>query len=404
MSKLNAPAEYIQLAFCIDRLFPGYVDAYYGPPELKTQATRGDAPTPEALQHLAVSLGLSISNDPDLTPDRRAFLETELRAMRTTIQILAGNVPNIIDEVELLYDVTPAWIDESVFEEAQHVLNDILPGTEPLPERVQGFRERSRVSVDVAVSIIRQLIEDFRSRTLRLVDLPPNERCEISTVVDRPWRAYNWYLGEGKSRIEFNRDVPMEMWEIPLAVAHETYPGHHAERVIKETKLYIGAGRLEHSIALSNTPAALISEGIAKNALPAIASEAEIAAILVDCYERAGLSQADAVRAVAFIGASRQLESVVDNQVLLLYRDHAPEAEVINYGIRHALTTEEDEVRALRFFKDPLSRSYTYNYTLGCELIATFLERATDKAQAFRRLLSEPLTPAQIRRFATTPS
>jgi hypothetical protein len=404
MSGPNAPAEYVQLAFLIDRHFPGYVDAYYGPPELKTQAMTGDKPPLGALEDFAVSLGQSISTDPSLTPDRRAFLEEELPAMRTSIRILGGSAPDIVDEVQLLYGVTPAWVDESVFEEAHRALNEILPGSEPLPERFQGFRERSRVPVEVGLSIIGELVEDFRGRTLRLFGLPPEESCEISTVIDRPWRAYNWYLGEGKSRIEFNQDLPMEMWNIPTVVAHETYPGHHAEHAIKENKLYIGEGHLEHSIVLLNTPSSLISEGIAANALLAVASEAEIAATLIDCYERAGLPKSDAVRAMAFVEACRRLESVMDNQVLLLYRDQAPEDEVVDYGIRHALTTEEDEARYLRFFKDPLSRSYTYNYTLGRELIATFLDRATDKKQAFQRLLSESSTPTQLRGFATTPS
>jgi hypothetical protein len=216
--------------------------------------------------------------------------------------------------------------------------------------------------------------------------------------------AFNRYLGAGRSHIEFNQDFPMEMWDIPTAVAHETYPGHHAEFAIKENKLYVGEGRLEHSILLSNNPSSLISEGIAANALLAVASEAEIAATLIDCYERAGLPESDAVRAFAFVGAHHQLKSVSDNQLLLLHRDHAPEDEVVDYGIRYALTTKEDEARYLRFFKDPLSRSYAYNYTLGSDLVATFLDRATDKKRAFQRLLSEPSTPTQLRGFATTPS
>ncbi len=403
MSGPNAPAEYIQLAFMIDHRVPGYVDAYFGPPGLKTHAATGDEPPLEALEDFAAALAESISTDPGLTPDRRTFLQEELRAMRTTIRILGGDAPDFVDEVQLLYGVTPEWVDESVFNEAHRALNDILPGPEPLPERVQAFRERSRVPVDLAVSIIRQLVEEFRGRTLRLFGLPPEESCEISVVSDRPWMANNQYLGEAKSRIEFNQDFPMEMWDIPTAVAHETYPGHHAEFAIKEHRLYIGEGRLEHSIILSNNPSSLISEGIAANALLAVASEAEIAATLIDCYKRAGLSERDGERAMAFVEARRPLERVSDNQLLLLYRDHAPDDEVVDYGIRHALNTQEDEARYLRFYKDPLSRSYAYNYTLGRELIAAFLDRAPDRKRAFQRLLSEPLTPTQIRGFATTP-
>lgn len=399
----NVPAEYIRLAFWIDRHFPGYVDAYFGPPELKDQAADGDLPLLHTLKDFAFSLSRSILTDPDLSPDRRAYLKEELQAMRATLQILAGNPPGIVDEVRLLYGVTPAWVSESVFEEAHLELDEIIPGSEPLADRVRGFRERSRLPVDVALSIIRNLMDNFRRRTDRLFVLPSGEGCELVMVADQPWRAYNWYLGQFKSRIEFNQDFPMEMWNIPATVAHETYPGHHAEHAIKERKLYLEEGRLEHSIALSNTPSALISEGIANNALRAIASENEIEVMFIDCYKQASLPRSDAERARSFAQAFRELNRVGDNQILMLYRDHAADEEVVDYGVRYSLGTKEEEIRNLRFFKDPLSRSYVYNYTLGRELIAAYLDRAPDRQHAFQRLLSEPFTPEQIRQLAEQP-
>ena len=109
------------------------------------------------------------------------------------------------------------------------------------------------------------------------------------------------------------------------------------------------------------------------------------------------------MRVMDFIKAYRSLDKVTDNQVLLLYRDHAPDNEVVAYGVRHGLMDEEDGNRLLRFCRDPLSRSYTYNYTLGRDLIAAFLAGAGEKAKAFRRLLYEPLTPTQILKSLTSP-
>ncbi len=404
MSQSNAPAGYVQLAFMIDRHLPGYVDAYFGPPQLKAQATLENRPPLEALDDLAASLSASISTDPDLARDRRAFLEEELRAMRTTIRILSGDAPAFVEEVRLLYGVSPAWVEEGIFEEAHRSLEDSLPGRQPLTERVQAFRERSRVPVDLGLSIIRELSGQLRTRTLRRFGLPPDESCEFSLVSDRPWMAFNQYLGEGRSRIEFNQDYPMELWDIPTAVAHEAYPGHHAEFATKEARLYVGDGRLEHSILLSNNPSSLVSEGIAANALLAVASESEIIRMLSDCYARAGLTEREAVSGFALVKAHAQLKSVADNQLLMLHRDHAPEDEVAEYGIRYALSTKEDEARYLRFYKDPLSRSYAYNYTLGRELVASFLDRASDKSKAFLRLLSEPVTPGQLLRQTTPPT
>jgi hypothetical protein len=392
----NAPSDYIRLAFKIDRHLPEYVDAYFGPPELKIEAIAGDTASLGTLEEGAATLLQSISTDPNLTPQRRSFLHEQLVAMQTTIRILDGRPPDFLDEVQLLYGVRPAWVEESAFEDAHRILNDLLPGPGPLPVRVQAFRSRSLVSAEVALPIIQRLLNDFRERTLRYFDLTPDDRCEVTLVRDRPWMANSRYLGKRRSRLELNLDFPMEMWNIPITVAHEAYPGHHTEYAIKEARLYLQEGRLENSIFPGNNPSSLISEGIAKNALFAVASESELSAILADCYARAGLRDRDGTAAAAFISANRRLESVSDNQLLLLHRDRAPDAEIIDYGMRYALTSSEDEVRYLRFFRDPLSRSYAYNYTLGGELIAAFMDRSEDRTRAFHRLLSEPLTPSQL--------
>jgi hypothetical protein len=396
MSAADAPTQYIQLAFGIEHHLPGYIDSYFGPAEWQTRGESGDAPSIQALEDLADSFGRSLAADPALSADRRAYLEAEWIAMRTTLQILQGKSPDIVQEVKLLYGVTPQWVDERRFEQAHRLLGEILPGSEPLAERVQSFRERSRIPAETAVAILQRLAETFRGRTRRQFDLPAEESFEISTVRDQPWRAYNHYQGGRKSHIELNLDHPMEIWDLPTLAAHEAYPGHHSEYVLKETGLYAGAGQLEQSIRLSNTPSALISEGIAKNALRVIAAEAEITDLLLDCYAQAGLPRSDAGRAAAFIEASQLLESVTDNQILLLYRDRAPDADVTAYGMRYALTSAEDEALYLRFYKDPLSRSYTYNYTLGRQLVADYLDRAADRQRAFHRLLSQPTTPAQL--------
>ena len=257
----------------IDRWFPGYVDAYYGPQEVRESINARDKPSIETLEDLAGSIQRSLLEDSALSPNRRAYLQEELRAMCTTIQILAGNPPDYINEVESLYGVTPKWVDESIFAEAHHVLNEVPPGSGSLRERVMGFKERSRVPSEVAEPIIRRLVELLRGRTVALFGLPPGEDCEVTFVRDKPWIAYNWYLGDYKSHINFNQDVPIEMWNLPYAIAHEMYPGHHTEFAIKEQLIYRGEGRPEHSILLSNTPSSLVSEGIAENGLEAIENE-----------------------------------------------------------------------------------------------------------------------------------
>ena len=304
MSKLDAPTTYVRLSLAINRLLPDYVDAYYGPPELRAAVEADETPSPGDLEALADTLEESVAADQTMEPDRREFLSTELHAMRTTIRILSGDPPDFADEVHSLYGVRPQWVDEALFRDAHNALDEVLPGAEPLAQRVADFRERSRVPVEVAAPVVRQLADDLRKRARQRFDLPAWEEFEMAFVRDKPWYAYNWYLGDAKSLIEINQDFALEVWDFPTLVAHEAYPGHHTDYSIKEQHLYRQKHRLEHSIRLSSTPSALMAEGIATNALQAVASQDDIASIFFHCYEAAGLAREDAARARASRSAS----------------------------------------------------------------------------------------------------
>jgi hypothetical protein len=394
----DAPTAYVKLGLLIDRHFPGYVDGYFGPPELKAESKAREKPGLEELDALAQAIQEGLATDASMADDRREYLASELVAMRTTLRILRGDIPEIAEEVQSLFGVKPEWVEEREFEEAHQALNAILPGSEPLTRRVVDFRERTRIKGEVAAPIIQRLLVDLRQRTHARFPLPEKEECEVKLVNNQPWGAYNWYLGGGRSRIEFNQDIPIMVLSIPYTVAHEAYPGHHSEHAIKELRLYRQEGRLEHSILLNNTPSALVSEGIATNALEAIASQDEIASLLSDCYEAAGLPRGEVRRALDIKKASRPLSRVPDNQILLLHRNGLPDNELIAYGMRYALTDETLERKQMDFIKNPLWRSYHFNYTLGSELVSAFLDASPDRTEAFTRLLSEPITPGRMAR------
>lgn len=398
MHKTDAPTAYVRLGLLIDRHFPGYVDGYFGPPEIKAECEAGEKPILEELKALAKAIQDDLAADASLTADRREYLAAELGAMRTTLRILGGDVPEIADEVQSLYGVRPEWVDESSFLEAHQALNAILPGSEPLSRRVVDYEQHLRVKGEVAAPIIQRMLADLRQKTRTRFALPEQEQCEVTLVNNQPWGAYNWYLGQARSRIEFNQDIPIMVLSIPSTVAHEAYPGHHSEHAIKEQRLYRQEGRLEHSILLNNTPSALVSEGIATNALEAVATQDEIEDLLADCFEAAGISRSEVGRAQDFKSAARPLGKVTDNQILLLHRDRLPENELVGYGMRYALTDEKQERKLMEFIKNPLWRSYNYNYTLGRELVSAFLDASPDRTEAFARLLSEPFTPGRMER------
>ena len=183
--------------------------------------------------------------------------------LETVARRLAGEEIAFEDEVERCYGVRPRRAPEEVFEAAHRELDELLPGTAPLAERYQAWREGNVVPADRLAGFMDAVVTDLRDRTEAFVGLPRDESIELEYVTGEPWAAYNYYLGGLRSRIAINTDVAMTPDFAAELAAHEAYPGHHTEQVTKEQTLVRDQGRLEQSILLIGTPQALISEGIA---------------------------------------------------------------------------------------------------------------------------------------------
>ena len=82
-----------------------------------------------------------------------------------------------------------------------------------------------------------ELLPLLRARTLEVVDLPDGESPALEPVRDEPWWAFNYYLGDLKSRVVLNIDLPTTGLDLIHLAAHEVYPGHHTESSVKEQLL-----------------------------------------------------------------------------------------------------------------------------------------------------------------------
>ena len=122
---------------------------------------------------------------------------------------------------------------------------------------------------------------------------------------DEPWLAFCHYLGDFRSRISVNVDLPMSAFELLRLTLHETYPGHHAERCCKEHLLVRGRGLLEETLVLVPTPQSLVSEGIATLA-PSMLLDGDGGAALAAVVHDAGI-ELDLAHALAVERAAEPL-------------------------------------------------------------------------------------------------
>jgi hypothetical protein len=177
-----------------------------------------------------------------------------------------------------------------------------------------------------------------------------------------------------------------------MLVAHEAYPGHHTEHSWKEQLHVREDGRLEESALMVGTPSSVIGEGIAELA-PEILLGDDRERVTAAHVEGTGVRyDPDLSRAVN--KAKEPLAQVAGNVALMIHTRGASEEEAAEYSMRWGLTSPRRTKQSVRFVTDPVWRSYVTTYTDGYELCRDFVDG--DPAR-FKRLLTEQLTPAELR-------
>ena len=371
----SAEERYLRLGLQIGRHVEGIVDAYFGPSELAAAVDAEPPVDPRTLVSDAEAL---------LDELEDGWLRDQVVGLRTYAGVLAGESRSYADEVEGCYGVRPTYTDEALFTAAHERLEALLPGNGSLAERKERWERSIRVPTEQIERIIAAVIEEARSRTRGLVDLPAGEGVVLEIVRDEPWLAFCGYLGDLRSRIAVNVDLPMSAIQLLVLAMHETYPGHHAERCSKEHRLVRGRGLLEETLVLVPTPQSLVSEGIATLA-PHVLLEGDAGESLAAVAHDAGI-EFDLAHALAVGRAGEALEWAEVNAALLLHEAGASAAETHAYLERWALMTPKLADHLIRFFTEPTSRTYIVTYPAGRDLCRSYV---AGEPERFRRLLTE---------------
>jgi hypothetical protein len=389
--------EFVKLALAIEEHLPGYLDAYFGPDEWMQKAKQAGKLPLDELAERTDRLAGEVSRVDDWDAQRKDYLAAQLRAMQMSLRLLAGEKVSLVEEVRALYDVQPAWKDESIFVEPYQRLEVLLPGEGSLKERLERWNTALRIPPEKIKELLQIAGDRLREWTSQKFILPEGESFRLEFVSDKPWRAYNWYQGEYQSRIDINTDLPIQINEVPIFMAHEGYPGHHTERCVKDAKLIRQRNYLEQVAVLINAPSCVISEAIATTALDTVLTQAELTEWYRDeLLPLAGLAHIDVEAMMEITRVTREIDSLAGNAAFMLHDQNKSPQEIRSYMQEYGLNTEEDAEHLIKFISDPLGRSYIFTYFVGKDLLDE-LFASKDRDTYFRRLLEEPVTPGQVR-------
>jgi hypothetical protein len=388
---IDAVTRYLELGLRLGRHIDGLVDAYFGPGDLAARIAAEPMLSPDRLADDARSLLAELEQATELDPARRRWMVAQTTGLRQTARRLAGEPVSYSDEVEACYGVRPRWVEEDELADAHRRLDAVLPGSGSVAERLITWREKQAVPVDRLGAAVASIAEDLRERTQRLFGLPDGEHVDFELVADKPWSGFNYYLGDLRSRVAINTDLPVLSPVLPQLVAHEAYPGHHTEHTRKEAGLVRSRKQLEETIFLVGTPQCLLAEGLADLGIEVVVgSDPEALAAFTASHLRPLSVPFDEEVAAVVSRAGEGLSRVRGNVALLLHERGAPIEEAVAYAERWALLPSARAEHLVGFLTDETWRAYMTCYVEGLPLCRSFV--AGDPAR-FERLLTEQLTP-----------
>jgi len=410
--KMNTIAEnYVRLVLEIGLYKADYIDAYYGPEELK--------PNNSDIQEIDSVLISSLNNKTDkllndlealkdyqateMQASRFRFLSKQLLSVKGIIFQIAGGEFPFDQEASILYDVEPPKYSNNHFEVIINKLDSLLPGNGNVGDRINELKDQFIIPADKLDAVFSAAINECRKRTLQHLSLPGNENFNVEYVNKKPWGGYNWYKGNNYSLIQVNTDLPTHIDRAIDLAAHEGYPGHHVFNLMLENNLVNKKGWIEYSVYPLFSPISLIAEGTANYGIDvAFPGNDQIEFEKDVLFPLAGLNAEDANLYYKVLKLTEDL-AYAGNEAARNYLDGKwTRGEAVEYLQKYNLFSKDKAEKRIDFIEK--YRSYVINYNLGKDLVKNYVEsnggtvdNPERRWELFQQLLSSPRTPSDLK-------
>ena len=382
-----------------------YVDAYYGPADLKTQAEATTRTIKQLITDAQVSIdALNSAILPFLStaPERHAratMLRGQLQAAVTRLHMINGKKFSFDEEVRGLFSTTPELKPLSDFDPILAKLDKLIPGKGPLAVRVDAFNDQYVIPTAKLKSVFDAAIAECRKRTMQHMALPAGESFTLEFIKNKPWGGYNYYQGNYKSLIQVNIDLPIRISRAVDLGCHEGYPGHHVLNLMIESRLVNHNHWNEYQVNPLYSPQSVISEGSANYGIDLAFPGAEKLAFERDVlYPLAGLNPKTA-KAYYDMQAATEALAGARLTIAKMYLDgEISRPKAVELSQRYMLLSPVRAEQSVGFTDH--YRSYVINYGWGKDLVRGYIEHGNaDTATRWARMkeiLSEPTMPTDL--------
>ena len=402
---MNAAADrYVRLVLALGEHDADYVDAYYGPAEIREQV-KAEKISVDEIHRRAVALRdeLNAAAKPAdaMLALRHEYLRKQTAAVVARAEMLKGRKFTFDEEAKALYDVEVPTNSEAYFQQLNAALEAELPGNGTLLERLEAFRQQFVIPKEKHDAVFRAAIDACRQRTMQHIELPPGESFNLEYVTNKSWSGYNWYQGNYKSLIQMNTDLPIYIDRAIDLACHEGYPGHHVYNALLEKNLVRDRGWMEFSVYPLFSPQSLIAEGSANYGIEVAFPAHE----RVDFEKRAlwpiaGLDPAKAEKYYRVQELAGKTTYAGNEAARRYLNGEIDAAQTAAWLEKYGLYAPARAAQRIKFIDQ--YRSYVINYNLGKDLVRQYVERksggdAQKRWDVFEELLSSPRLPSGLK-------
>ncbi|MFP5245979.1 MAG: hypothetical protein ACLGH0_04745, partial [Thermoanaerobaculia bacterium] len=247
----DAALRYVRLVLAMGEHDADYVDAYYGPAALREEV-RAQKPSLEQIHDEAIALreelGAIARPSETIESLRLDYLRRQTDALIARAEMLRGRRFRFDEESKALYDAVAPTHAEDYFRALNAAIDQELPGSGSLAERVEAFRMQFAIPREKLDAVFSAAIDVCRAKTADQMALPIGESFTVEYVNNKSWSGYNWYQGSYRSLIQVNTDLPIFIDRAIDLACHEGYPGHHVYNALLEKTLVRDRGWVEFSV------------------------------------------------------------------------------------------------------------------------------------------------------------
>lgn len=329
---------------------------------------------------------------------RRASLDARLLATLTRAQILQGKYPaSFDDETRLMFGVVVPSRSETHFSALIAELDQLIPGDAPLHERMERFRDQFVIPVEKLSLVMNTALQECRRRTKANIAMPADEALQLVIVQDKPFVGFTQFMGDSRSQILINRDVPVHIERAIELGCHEAYPGHHTHGSLLEANISMSRGWAEFDYFPLYGPFAIVMEGVANFgidvAFPADEREKYERDILLPM---AGISDNDYATYQHYLRLQRELNFARNEAARMYLYGGASREEAIEWLMRFGLETRGTASQRLDFIA--AYRTYVICYNFGLDVVEQFVQRTAqnDTWDTLENILNGNITPEMM--------